>query len=69
LVISKNFIYFQIVSAVTDRFAASAECLYRKFGSFIFFCGLFFLGVYNGCKVKTVGGSDSILFNFRKGVW
>jgi len=29
-----------------------------------FFCGLFFEGVYNSRQVKTVGGSDSILFSF-----
>ena len=33
-----------------------------------FFCGLFFEGVYNRRKVKTVGGSDPILFNFGKEV-
>ena len=33
----------------------------------MFFYGLFFEGVYNIAQVKTVGGSDSILFLLLKG--
>ena len=33
----------------------------------LFFYGLFFEGVYNMAQVKTVGGSDSILFLLLKG--
>jgi hypothetical protein len=64
-----DFTYFQAVTIEIVGHAEEYDGLYRKWASFIFFCGLFYLGVYNRRKVKTVGGSDSILFNFRKEVW
>ena len=43
------------------------ERSFKKLKTFIFFCGLFFEGVYNRRQVKTVGELCSILFNYIKG--